>query len=78
MTASETQLRNMLFDVLDYIDPLMDQMVSLDRMHVERIKEMSGWQKQPQAEATPYADVFQPRPGLLGLIVRGANMGDRS
>jgi hypothetical protein len=54
MTASETQLRNMLFDVLDYIDPIMDQLVYLDRMHVERIKEMSGWEKQITTRAADY------------------------
>lgn len=39
-----TKLRNMLFDTLDYLEPLLDQLAPLDRAHVERIKDMSGWQ----------------------------------
>lgn len=38
-----TMLRNMLFDTLDYLEPLLDQLAPLDRAHVERIKAMSGW-----------------------------------
>lgn len=43
-SAAETiRLRNMLFDTLDYLYPLHDQLSALDRMHVERIQNMSGW-----------------------------------
>lgn len=54
MTNSPDSLLRMLFDVLDLLDDVQDQLVSLDRMHVERIKEMSGWQKQITTRAADY------------------------
>lgn len=48
-----TMLRNMLFDTLDYLEPLLDQLAPLDRAHVERIKDMSGWQTAVDALSTP-------------------------
>lgn len=51
-----TMLRNMLFDTLDYLEPLLDQLAPLDRAHVERIKDMSGWKTAVDAIAALPAD----------------------
>ncbi|NKM69200.1 hypothetical protein [Rhizobium laguerreae] len=71
MTTSSTTLRNMLFEALDLLDAVQDQLVSRDRMDVERIKEMSGWDKQPIARA---ADFRGEVPALQSALLQGARL----
>jgi hypothetical protein len=54
MTTTPSNFRRMLFEALDLLDEVQDQLVSLDRMHVERIKEMSGWERPITARAADY------------------------
>ncbi|MGR9413125.1 hypothetical protein [Rhizobium leguminosarum] len=68
MTTSSSALRNMLFEALDLLDSVQDQLVSRDRMRVESLKEMSGWEQQP---ADRGADFRGEVPALQSAIVQG-------
>ncbi len=71
MTTSSSTLRNMLFEALDLLDSVQDQLASRDRMDVERIKEMSGWAKQLTARG---ADFRGEVPALQSALVHGARI----
>ncbi|MFL5015435.1 MAG: hypothetical protein ACJ8EW_04445 [Rhizobium sp.] len=71
MTTSSSTLRNMLFEALDLLDSVQDQLVSRDRMDVERIKEMSGWDKHLTARG---ADFRGEVPALQSALVQGARI----
>ncbi|MBB3743863.1 hypothetical protein FHX10_003362 [Rhizobium sp. BK591] len=71
MTTSSSTLRNMLFEALDLLDSVQDQLVSLDRMEVERLKENSGWGKQPNARTADYRGEV---PALQSALVQGVRL----
>ena len=71
MITSSSTLRNMLFEALDLLDTVQDQLVSLDRMHVEKIKEMSGWEKQLTAGGEDFRGEV---PALQSALVQGARL----
>jgi len=71
MITSSSTLRNMLFEALDLLDSVQDQLVSLDRMQVEQLKEMSGWEQQLTARG---ADFRGEVPALQSAIVQGERL----
>jgi hypothetical protein len=66
MTATPGSLRSMLFEALDLLVEVQDKFASRDRMHVERIKEMSGWQKQPVASRADFRGEVPALQSALG------------